>query len=120
MPPIVCYPARLNQVFLCLLANAVEAIEDSGRITVTTLTRDDSLHVVITDDGSGIGEEDLDRIFDPGFTTKGVGVGTGLGLSICQRIVEDHKGEIQVESNVADGTTLIVILPYSFSGFVLR
>ena len=118
-PPIVCYPARLNQVFLCLLVNAIEAIEDAGRITLSTFKKDDKLHVIVEDDGIGIGENDIDRVFDPGFTTKGVGVGTGLGLSICRRIVEDHKGQIQVESKVAEGAIFTVALPYSFSGFLL-
>ena len=120
VPPILCYPARLNQVFLCLLVNAIDAIEDGGNITISTLKRDDNLLVTVQDDGIGIGENDLGRVFEPGFTTKGVGVGTGLGLSICQRIVEDHQGKIQVESNVGEGAIFTVVLPYSFSGFLLR
>ena len=120
VPPIVCYPARLNQVFLCLLVNAIDAIKDGGKITISTLKRGDNLLVIVEDDGIGIGENDLDQVFEPGFTTKGVGVGTGLGLSICQRIVEDHKGEIQVESKLAEGAIFTVVLPYNFSGFLLR
>ena len=63
------------------------------------------------DTGKGISAEDLPRIFEPGFTTKGAGVGTGLGLSIVRRIVEDHHGKIEVESEVGKGTTVRVILP---------
>ena len=117
---IVCYPGRLNQVFLCLLVNALEAIKDTGQIAITTQQVDDNLHVSIRDTGVGIPEGNFERIFDPGFTTKGVGVGTGLGLSICHQIVQDHKGRFQVESKVGQGSTFTAILPYSFSGFMLR
>ena len=111
VPPIVCYPSRLNQVFLNLLVNARQAIREAGEITITTLQRDGKVHISIRDTGVGIPEEHLWKVFDPGFTTKGVGVGTGLGLSICYRIVQDHKGEILVESKVGEGTTFTVILP---------
>jgi PAS domain S-box-containing protein len=111
IPPIVCYPSRLNQVFLNLLVNAKQAIRGAGEITVTTLQKDDRVHISFRDTGAGIPEGNLSRIFDPGFTTKGVGVGTGLGLSICYRIVQDHKGEIRVESRVGEGSTFTVILP---------
>ncbi|OGG44902.1 MAG: hypothetical protein A3F84_11260 [Candidatus Handelsmanbacteria bacterium RIFCSPLOWO2_12_FULL_64_10] len=111
VPPIVCYPSRLNQVFLNLLVNAKQAIKDTGEITITTLQKDDRVHISFRDTGAGIPEENLKKIFDPGFTTKGVGVGTGLGLSICYRIVQDHRGEIQVESQAGKGSTFTVILP---------
>jgi len=120
VPPIVCYPGRLNQVFLCFLVNAIEAIEGTDQIAITTLQKDDTLHITIKDTGIGIPEENLDKIFEPGFTTKGVGVGTGLGLSICYQIVQDHKGRIQVESKAGEGAAFTTILPYSFSGFILR
>ena len=111
VPPIVCYPSRLNQVFLNLLVNAAQAIQGKGKITISTFVKDDRMHVAIRDTGAGIPEQHLKRIFDPGFTTKGVRVGTGLGLSICYQIVQDHKGEIRVESQVGEGTTLTVVLP---------
>ena len=112
--PIVCYPSRLNQVFLCMLDNA---IEDRGRIEISTRREDDRLYVVIKDSGIGIPEENLERIFQPGFTTKGVGVGTGLGLSICHQILREHGGEIEVESRPGEGATFTTILSYEFSGF---
>ena len=112
IPPIACYPGRLNQVFLNLLMNAGQAIEEEGTITITTFQRDNQVHIGITDTGVGISEDLRGRIFDPGVTTKGVGVGTGLGLSICYQIVrEDHHGEILVESKVGKGTTFTVVLP---------
>jgi signal transduction histidine kinase len=111
IPKISCYPGALNQVFLNLLVNAAQAIADKGKITIQT--RAEGSHVVLrfTDTGSGIAPEIVKRIFDPGFTTKGVGVGTGLGLSICYRIVSEHHGEISVESEAGRGSTFTVRLP---------
>ena len=71
----------------------------------------DKVHIEFKDTGRGISEEHLKKVFDPGFTTKGVGVGTGLRLSICYRIIQDHKGEILVDSTVGEGTTFTVVLP---------
>jgi len=71
----------------------------------------DEVEVTITDTGKGIPKENLDKIFEPFFTTKQVGEGTGLGLSICYRIVADHKGRIEVESEVGKGTTFRIVLP---------
>jgi PAS domain S-box-containing protein len=108
-------PAQLNQVFLNLLVNAMQAIESThrvdGRIAITTETRDGEILVEIADNGCGISEEILPLIFDPFFTTKGVGDGTGLGLSITHSIVQDHGGRLQVESTPAQGTRFRVILP---------
>lgn len=111
IPQIVCFPSRLNQVLLNILVNASQAIDGEGKITIRTYLRDEKVHVAIQDTGGGISEEDLQKVFDPGFTTKGVGVGTGLGLSICYQIIQDHKGEIRVESRVGEGTTFTVIVP---------
>ncbi|HEY7820910.1 MAG TPA: ATP-binding protein, partial [Vicinamibacteria bacterium] len=111
IPPIACYPGRLNQVFLNLLNNARQAIRGKGEIVLRTVLRDDQLHIEVSDSGTGIAPEHLKKIFDPGFTTKGVGVGTGLGLSICYQIVQDHRGEIRVESEPGKGSTFTVILP---------
>jgi signal transduction histidine kinase len=79
LPEIYCYPNRLNQVFMNLLLNAAQAIEGEGTIWVKTESTDELLRVTIADSGKGIPPEHLSRVFDPGFTTKGVGVGTGLG-----------------------------------------
>jgi PAS domain S-box-containing protein len=111
IPPIACYPRRLNQVFLNILVNAKQAIEGKGNIEITTYTKQKKVFIEIKDDGQGIAKEHLKNVFDPGFTTKGVGVGTGLGLSICYQIMQDHMGEILVESEVNRGSTFTVVLP---------
>ena len=94
-----------------LLVNACQAIEGQGRVTVKTYAEKDNIFVQVQDTGKGIPAENLENIFDPGFTTKGVGVGTGLGLSISYKIVEEHRGEIKVESTVGKGTTFTLRLP---------
>jgi two-component system NtrC family sensor kinase len=113
IPPVKCYPDNLNQVFLNLLVNAAQAIEGKGTITITTGLRDsgDAVFVEVSDDGPGIEPENLSRIFDPGFTTKGAGEGTGLGLSIVNQIIKDHSGRVEVESDAGKGTTFRVVLP---------
>jgi signal transduction histidine kinase len=111
LPQLCCYASQLNQVFMNLLVNACQAIEGKGQIRIRTYFDDGKIYVKISDTGKGIPEKDLNKIFDPGFTTKGVGVGTGLGLSISYRIVEDHHGTMEVESKVGKGTTFTVQLP---------
>lgn len=113
LPEIVCYPGQLNQVFLNLLINAAQAIEGKGEIHVRTYLENGRAHVAIRDTGTGIKPENLKKIFDPGFTTKSMKVGTGLGLAICYQIVEAHKGELRVESEVGKGSTFTVIIPVS-------
>ena len=98
-------------MFLNLIMNARQAIRGKGTITVRTYTADRSVFVEISDTGVGIPAKNLDRIFDPGFTTKGVGIGTGLGLSICYQIIQDHRGEITVRSEEGAGTTFTIRLP---------
>jgi signal transduction histidine kinase len=100
----------MNQVFMNLLLNAVEAIEGRGNITIRTSLQDDSIVVEIADDGVGIPRKDLQRIFDPGFTTKGVKIGAGLGLSIAFRIVESLGGRIEVESEPEKGSRFRILL----------
>ena len=108
---IECYPLELNQVFTCLLMNSIEAIEGEGEIRIRTWEAAGRLMVRIEDSGRGIAREHIERIFDPGFTTKGVGVGTGLGLPTCQKIVDKHRGTIEVESQPGAGTVVTLGLP---------
>jgi signal transduction histidine kinase len=113
LPNVVCFPSQLNQVFMNLLNNAIFALGGKGSITITTLREGDHAVLRFADSGAGIPPENLARIFDPGFTTKGVGVGTGLGLAICYRIVHDHHGTIDVKSELGKGTEFTVRLPIS-------
>ena len=111
VPPIQCFPNQLNQVFLNLLANAAQAIPDKGDIYITTSCLDSYIEISIRDTGKGIQSQDLMHVFDPGFTTKGVGVGTGLGLSISYNIIKNHHGEIRVNSEPGAGAEFIIKLP---------
>ena len=111
LPAMDCFPSRLNQVFMNILVNALEAIEAEGRITITTRKEGDHAILQFADTGRGIRVEHLERIFDPGFTTKGVGVGTGLGLSISYRIIADHRGSITVSSEPRKGAVFTIRLP---------
>ena len=112
IPPTFCSLTSLNQAFLAVFKNAVEAIEGQGKIAVKTWVEGDTVRVEISDDGRGIPAEEVGRIFDPGFTTKGVKVGVGLGLSICyQIVVDEHKGHIDVSSHPGEGTTVTISLP---------
>ena len=93
-----------------LLMNAAQAIEEKGEILIKTACQKDEMMVEIRDTGKGIPEEQLGKIFDPGFTTKGVGVGTGLGLSIVHQIIERHEGRIEVKSQVGQGSSFTIWL----------
>jgi len=108
-----CFPNRLNQVFMNLLMNACQAIEESGTITVRTALTEggDAASIQVEDTGSGIPPETLAKIFEPGFTTKGSRVGMGMGLLISRQIVEQHGGQISVESTPGEGTTFTLTLP---------
>ena len=111
LPPISCYPNRLYQVFINILVNASHAIKKKGDIYIKTYTKNNKAIIEIKDTGKGIPKENLNRIFDPGFTTKSKGIGTGLGLSIVYQIIEDHNGSIEVESEIGKGTMFRIILP---------
>jgi signal transduction histidine kinase len=111
IPEIDCYPNQINQVFMNVLVNAAQVIEGQGRITIVTRRDGDCVTVSISDTGRGIAPEHMDRLFDPGFTTKGLGVGTGLGLSISYRIVQAHRGTIAVASEPGKGATFTIRLP---------
>ncbi len=111
LPKTLCYPGELNQVFLNLLINAVQAIEGQGRIWVTSQYRHNVITVSIRDDGKGMDAVTLARLGEPFFTTKAVGSGTGLGLAICYGIVERHGGQLRFESASGRGTTAAVEIP---------
>lgn len=115
IPLIKCYASQISQVFVNLLSNAVQAIENNGRIWITIrqvfMNGEDFIQVSIQDTGKGIKAEYLDQIFDPFFTTKPVGKGTGLGLSITYGIIQKHGGDIQVKSSENVGTEFIITIP---------
>jgi two-component system, NtrC family, sensor kinase len=111
IPEIDCFPSDLNQVFMNLLLNSIEAITAQGEIHIQSWHDTGTVFVRILDTGRGIPPENIERIFDPGFTTKGHGVGTGMGLPICQKIVERHGGRIQVESEPGKGSVFTLQLP---------
>jgi|GEM_PF-1615995 len=116
LPKIYCRPRQINQVFMNLLNNALEAVGDQGRISLTTRGEGDGIRIQISDNGRGIPADHIERVFEPGFTTKGRGVGTGLGLSICYRIVDEHGGTIGVESQLGEGTTVTLKFPLAPPG----
>jgi len=111
LPPVSCYPNQLNQVFMNIFINASQAIEGKGDIHIKTRVDNGNALVQIQDTGHGIPKESLNKIFNPGFTTKGVGIGTGLGLSIVYQIIKDHNGKIDVTSDERKGTKVIISLP---------
>jgi PAS domain S-box-containing protein len=125
IPMIECFPGQLNQVFMNILANAIDALDESNqdkgfaeieanpnRITIRTILEGERVKITIADNGPGISDDIKARIFDHLFTTKGVGKGTGLGLAIAHQIVvEKHGGTIAVASTVGQGTEFFISLP---------
>ncbi|HQU71599.1 MAG: VCBS repeat-containing protein [Calditrichaeota bacterium] len=113
LPPVYCNPGQINQVFMNLLHNAVQAVEtrQNSRIGITTVARGDRVRITIADNGPGIPEAVRNKIFDPFFTTKPVGSGTGLGLSISYNIIKRHRGKIALSSTPGEGTVFEIELP---------
>jgi two-component system NtrC family sensor kinase len=112
IPKCSCFPNRLNSVFVNMLVNASQAIEGKGQISIETFKDGDTIKVKFTDTGQGIPPENMEKLFEPGFTTKPPDQGIGLGLAICKQIVMDeHHGKIEVESEVDKGTTFTITLP---------
>ena len=125
LPKIECYAGQLNQVFMNILGNAIDALDESNQdrtfadikanpncITITTSVENNSVKIAIADNGKGMSEEVRLKVFDHLFTTKGVGKGTGLGLAIAQQIVEEkHGGTIKVNSKIGKGTEFLLTLP---------
>ncbi len=111
IPKIFGFPGQLNQVFMNLILNALQAMEGSGTIRIETHAIEGNLVVRISDDGPGMSEATLLHLFTPFFTTKEVGQGTGLGLSISYNIIQKHGGQIYVESQLGKGTKFTITLP---------
>ena len=117
LPEVTCYPGQLNQVFLNLLMNACDVLEDGGTITIRAEPIKDGVRIEFEDSGPGIPVDVQRRIFDPFFTTKEVGKGTGLGLSLSHGIIERHGGRIQVVSRLNEGAIFQIELPLVAPGF---
>jgi signal transduction histidine kinase len=111
LPEVCCYPGQLNQVFLNLLMNACDVLEDGGTITISAQPIDEGVRIEFEDSGPGIPADVQRRIFDPFFTTKEVGKGTGLGLSLSHGIIERHGGSIQIVSPPGHGAIFQIELP---------
>ncbi|MCD6272574.1 MAG: GHKL domain-containing protein, partial [Deltaproteobacteria bacterium] len=111
LPLVECYPQQINQVFMNILVNAAQAMEEQGVINISTKSENGFVEIKISDTGTGISEENLSKIFDPFFTTKEVGKGTGLGMNIAYNIIEKHNGIIDVQSTVGKGTIFTIKLP---------
>lgn len=111
IPPIHCYAGQINQVFMNIISNAIQAIDGKGDIWIETKKKGLEVVISIKDNGRGIPSKNLNKIFDPFFTTKPVGQGTGLGLSISYGIIEKHNGKILVDSEAGKGTEFKIILP---------
>ena len=116
IPIIQAAPDLLNQIFLNLVLNALQAMPNGGSLTLATWAEDGVVCTSFEDTGPGIPEENLERIFEPFFTTKDVGVGTGLGLSVALGIIEAHGGTISAENRAGGGARFIVTLPIDDSG----
>jgi two-component system, NtrC family, sensor kinase len=107
-----CYPSKLNQVFMNILTNSLQAMEkDKGELVIQTVSSAIRIKIIIKDNGSGMSPEVKKHIFDPFFTTKKVGQGSGLGLSISYGIIERHNGNMDVISEPGKGTEIIISLP---------
>jgi len=113
VPMVTCFAGELNQVLMNVIANAIDAIEGPGRITVATEQRNGDLVMRIRDTGKGIPGEIRNRIFEPFFTTKPVGEGTGLGLAISYGIVKAHQGSMEFTSRAGEGTEFVLTIPIS-------
>jgi PAS domain S-box-containing protein len=111
IPPLKVNPDKMQQVFLNLILNALDAMPDGGSLHISMERKDSTVEVAFGDSGAGIDESVQDRIFDPFFTTKTPGKGTGLGLSICYGIIREHNGTITVKSRKGEGTTFLIKLP---------
>jgi len=125
LPPITCYPQKLGQVFINILMNAAQVVAGDGTIKIVTCQLDAAagaddarVEISISDNGRGIPESDLAKVFDPFYTTKPVGQGTGLGLSICYDIVKAHGGAIKFESEINTGTKVKITLPVEANQFL--
>ena len=117
---IFCFPSQLNQVFMNVLLNAIQAVEGIGSIKVEVKEQEQNIIISISDDGIGIPDNKKQKIFEPFYTTKGVQEGTGLGLSITFGIIKKHKGSIEIKDNEPKGTKIIIKLPKRDNSLIIK
>jgi two-component system NtrC family sensor kinase len=111
MPLVYCQSMQINQVFMNLLLNAAQAMEQSGDIFIRIGTEGEYARISVRDTGCGISQAHLTKVFDPFFTTKAVGTGTGLGLSLSYTIIQKHQGQIHLTSQLSVGSEFVILLP---------
>jgi signal transduction histidine kinase len=104
-------PIKLQQVLMNLLLNARDAMPQGGAVSISTIRQNGSAILQVRDNGAGIDAETIDKVYDPFFTTKGIGKGTGLGLSVSYGIIQEHRGSITVDSTPGEGTVFRISLP---------
>ena len=114
LPKIACYPDELNQVWTNLIHNAIQAMNNNGQLTIDLSKEEENIVVKVADSGGGKTSEVLPKIFQPFFTTKPAGEGSGLGLDIVKKIIDKHRGKIEVES-MPGQTTFMVFLPIALA-----
>jgi len=113
IPEIECRPTKLNQVFMNILSNAIDSIEERGDIFIDTSMNKSNIIIKIRDTGKGMSKKTSSHVFEPFYTTKDVGEGMGLGLSVSYGIIEQHKGRIDLRSEPGSGSEFIIALPIS-------
>jgi signal transduction histidine kinase len=122
LPNVTCYASEMNQVFLSIISNAIDALKLVSKTNKnpfiriqTEVIEEDRVRITISDNGCGIPPHIQDRIFEPFFTTKPVGSGTGLGLSVSYAIIRKHGGQLTCDSTVGKGTKFAIVLPTRFA-----
>ena len=111
IPEVFCYPNELNQVFMNILTNSIRAIENNGTITVRTFLKNKFVSIEFSDTGKGIPADKLNSLLDFNFTTKNTRIGVGMGLMSSYNVIQKHKGDMEIKSDVGKGTTVTITLP---------
>lgn len=117
LPVVECYPGKLNQVFLNIISNGIQAVKEKykgeagGKIQIKTYNDENTVTICIKDNGTGMDEHTKKKVFEPFFTTKDVGEGTGLGMSIAYNTIKKHNGDIEINTTLGEGTEFIITIP---------
>jgi signal transduction histidine kinase len=114
IPEIKCFPGKLNQVYVNLISNAIQAIEEQGTIVIKTFEENNQIIISIKDSGKGMSSEEQKNLFKPFYTSKPMGQGTGLGLAISKNIIDEHQGKIEFNTQKGEGSEFIIRLPIEY------